>query len=115
MSNADDVLRAMCQSYSTAINASDSAMYSQLFTQDAIRMPPGANPECGPEQITKGEQADYDVAKWNVKFMPRDALPIAADWMYGVADVWSPMLIERPQTFGWRSRGSSRGNRLARR
>jgi ketosteroid isomerase-like protein len=87
MSNADDVLRDMCQSYSSAVNASDSVTYSRLFTQDAIRMPPGAHPEYGPEQIRKGEQADYDVAKWNVKFTPRDALPIADDWLYGVADV----------------------------
>jgi ketosteroid isomerase-like protein len=50
-------------------------------------MPPGANPEYGPAQIQKGEQADYDAAKWNVKFTPRDALSIAEDWMYGIADV----------------------------
>jgi ketosteroid isomerase-like protein len=87
MSNADEVLKAICQSYSSAVNASDSVTYAKLFTQDAIRMPPGANPEYGPEQIQKGEQADYDVAKWNVKFTPRDALPIAEDWMYGIADV----------------------------
>jgi len=77
MSTADEVLKAMCQSYSSAVNASDSVTYAKLFTQDAIRMPPGAYPEYGPEQIQKGEQADYDVAKWNVKFTPRDALPIA--------------------------------------
>ena len=87
MSKTDKVLQAMCQSYSSAVNASDSRTYAQLFTQDAIRMPPGANPEYGPEQIQKGEQADYDVAKWNVKFTPRDALSIAEDWMYGIADV----------------------------
>ena len=87
MSSADEVFEAMCQSYSSATNASDSVTYAKLFTQDAIRMPPGANPEYGPEQIQRGEQADYDVAKWNVKFTPRDALSIAEDWMYGIADV----------------------------
>jgi len=86
MSYADEVLKAMCQSYSSAVNASDSVTYAKLFTQDAIRMPPGANPEYGPEHIQKGEQADYDVAKWNVKFTPRDALPITEVWMYGIAD-----------------------------
>jgi ketosteroid isomerase-like protein len=50
-------------------------------------MPPGANPEYGREQIQKGEQADYDIAQWNVKFIPRDSLPIAEDWVYGIADV----------------------------
>jgi len=87
MSNADEVLKAMCQSYSSAVNASDSVTYAKLFTHDAIRMPPGAYPEYGPEQIQQGEQADYDVAKWNVTFTPRDALPIADDWIYGIADV----------------------------
>ena len=27
------------------------------------------------------------MAKWNVTFTPRDALPIAEDWIYGIADV----------------------------
>lgn len=87
MTNADEVVEAMCQSYSSAVNASDSTTYATLFTQDAIRMPPGAEPEYGPEQIQKGEQADYDVAKWNVKFTARDALSVADGWVYGIADV----------------------------
>ena len=84
MSDADEVFKAMCQAYSNATNASDSVTYAKLFTQDAIRMPPEANPEYGPDQIGKG---DYDVAKWNVRFTPRDALSITEDWVYGVADV----------------------------
>jgi uncharacterized protein (TIGR02246 family) len=92
MSNADEALKAMCQSYSSAVNASDAVTYAKLFTQDAIRMPPGAYPEYGPEQIQKGEQANYDVAKWTVQFTPRDALPIAEDWMYGIADVEGSMV-----------------------
>ena len=92
MSTADEVLQAMCQSYSSAVNASDSVTYAKLFTHDAIRMPPGAYPEYGPEQIQRGEQADYDVAKWTVQFTPRDALPITDDWMYGIADVEGSMV-----------------------
>ena len=87
MSDADAVLEAMCQTYSSAVNASDSARYSTLFTEDAIRMPPGAEPEYGQDEIQKSEQADYDVAKWNVTFTPRDALSIGEEWMYGIADV----------------------------
>lgn len=87
MSDADAVLEAMCQSYSSAVNASDSARYSTLFTEDAVRMPPGADPEYGRDEIQKGEQADYDVAKWNVTFTPRDALSIGEEWTYGIADV----------------------------
>ena len=84
---ADEALSALCQSYADAVNASDSAAYAKLFAEDAIRMPPGANPEYGPEAIRQGEQADYDAARWGVKITPRDALPIADDWLYGVGDV----------------------------
>jgi ketosteroid isomerase-like protein len=87
MSAADEVFNALLQSYASAVNASNSAAYAKLFAQDAIRMPPGANPEYGPEAIQKGEQADYDVARWEVKFTPRNALAIADDWVYGIADV----------------------------
>jgi ketosteroid isomerase-like protein len=44
MSTADEVLKAMCQSYSSAVNASDSVTYAKLFTHDAIRMPQGHIP-----------------------------------------------------------------------
>jgi len=91
MMNADEVVQAMCEQYQAAVNASDAVTYAQLFTPDAIRMPPGAHPEYGPEQIQRGEQADYDVATWTVQFTPRDALPIAADWLYGIADVEGAM------------------------
>ena len=87
MSDAIHVISDMCRSYSNAVNASDSATYAKLFTEDAIRMPPGAIPEYGRQEIQKGEQADYDTAKWNVTFAPRDALPITEDWIYGIADV----------------------------
>jgi ketosteroid isomerase-like protein len=59
--------------------------YSKLFTQDAIRIPPGSEPEYGPDQIREGEQADYDVAKWSIRSTPIDALQIAEDWIYGIA------------------------------
>ncbi|MCM1981741.1 YybH family protein [Lyngbya confervoides] len=87
MSTADQVFNRLLQSYASAVNASDSAAYIQNFAQDAIRMPPGANPEYGLEAIQRGEQADYDVARWAVKMTPRDVLAIAEDWVYGIADV----------------------------
>lgn len=87
MSIADEVFSTLCRSYASAVNASDSAAYAKLFAQDAIRMPPEANPEYGPEAIRKGEQADYDVARWGVRITPRDALSIADDWLYGIGDV----------------------------
>ncbi|MCZ7571422.1 MAG: hypothetical protein M5U01_22985 [Ardenticatenaceae bacterium] len=87
MSTADEVFNTLWQSYASAVNASDSAAHGKLFAQDAIRMPPGANSEYGPEAIQKGEQADYDAARWEVKFTSRNVLAIADDWVYGIADV----------------------------
>src|SRR5437763_16115660 len=86
MSQAHEVLKAMSDLYASAVNAGDSATYATLFAQDAIRMPPGANLERGPDEIRKAEQTDYDAAKWNVSFAPRDALAITDDWIYGIAD-----------------------------
>lgn len=86
MTDADEVLKTMSDAYASAVNAGDSATYASLFADDAIRMPPGADLEHGPDEIRKAEQADYDTAKWTVEFAPRDALAIAEDWVYGIAD-----------------------------
>ncbi len=86
MVEADEVLTAMSEAYASAVNAGDSATYATLFAQDAIRMPPGADLEHGPDEIRRAEQADYDEGKWNVAFTPRDALAITDDWVYGIAD-----------------------------
>jgi uncharacterized protein (TIGR02246 family) len=87
MSNADEVVAAMCQAYAGAVNATDSKAYGKLFTADAIRVPPGSEPEYGPDQIRKGEQADYDIATWNIRSTPLDALRIDDRWVYGIAHV----------------------------
>jgi uncharacterized protein (TIGR02246 family) len=87
MSHADEVVKFMCERYASAVNANDSVAYSRLFASDAIRMPPGSEPEYGPDQIRQGEQADYDVAKWSIRSTPIDALQIAEDWIYGIAHV----------------------------
>jgi uncharacterized protein (TIGR02246 family) len=84
---ADEVVESMCQSYASAVNANDSVAYSKLFAADAIRIPPGSEPEYGPEQIRQGEQADYDVAKWSIRSTPVDALQITEQWIYGIAHV----------------------------
>jgi hypothetical protein len=62
----------------------------QNDTEDATRMPPGANPEYGPEQIQRSEQADYDVTQWNVTFTPRDALRLMSWPVCGVSTYVAP-------------------------
>lgn len=86
MSEADEVLEAMSAEYASAVNAGDSGTYATLFAIDAIRMPPGADLERGPEEIRNAERADYEAAAWNVSFTPRDALAITDGWVYGIAD-----------------------------
>jgi uncharacterized protein (TIGR02246 family) len=85
MINANEILKAMCEKYQAAVNANDSAAYRQLFAADAIRIPPGSEPEHGADEIAKSEQKDYDVAKWTVQLTPLDALQIDDRWVYGIA------------------------------
>ncbi len=87
MINANKIVSAMCDNYQTAVNASDSIAYGKLFASDAIRIPPGSEPEYGPDQIAQSEQKDYDVAKWSIKSRPIDALLINDQWIYGIAEV----------------------------
>ena len=68
MIDANEVLKAMCEKYQAAVCANDSAAYRKLFATDAILLPPGSEPEYGPEEISKSEQKDYDVAKWTIQF-----------------------------------------------
>ena len=85
--STEEVVRAMCEAYAAAVNANDSLAYSRLFTAEAVRMPPGSEPEYGPDQIRRGEQADYDVATWSIRSTPGDALRIADEWIYAIAHV----------------------------
>lgn len=85
MIDANEVFKTMCDKYQAAVNANDSEAYHKLFASDAIRIPPGANPERGADNIATSEQKDYDVAKWTVKLTPLDALKINEKWIYGIA------------------------------
>ena len=86
-SDAMEIVGSMCIAYASAVNASDSLAYSKLFTADAIRMPPGTEPEYGPEQIRRGEQADYDAVKLSIRSTPVDAVQATDEWVYGVAQI----------------------------
>jgi uncharacterized protein (TIGR02246 family) len=86
MINAQEVLKTMCEKYQAAVSANDSVAYGKLFAPDAIRIPPGSEPEHGSDEISKNEQKDYDVAKWTVRLTPIDALRIDDQWVYGVAE-----------------------------
>lgn len=83
----EEVVKSTCDAYASAVNASDSLAYSNLFTEDAIRIPPGTEPERGREQIRKGEQADYDQFRLHIRSTPIDAVQTGDDWIYGIAQV----------------------------
>ena len=87
MSGERSVIESMCEAYARAVNASDSGAYCELFTPDAIRMPPGAEPEHGRDAIRRGEQADYDAAELSIRSTPGDAVRLADDWIYAIAHV----------------------------
>jgi uncharacterized protein (TIGR02246 family) len=87
MPGADDVVKSMMERYTRAVNANDSAAYSKLFAADAIRVPPGSDPEYGPAQIAKSEQSDYDQARWSIKMTLIDALGLNEQWVYGLVHV----------------------------
>ena len=87
ITDAMEVLRSMCIAYASAVDASDSLAYSELFTPDAIRMPPGSEPEYGREQIRRGEQSDYDAARLSIRSTPADAIQASDEWVYGIAHI----------------------------
>ncbi|MFQ5974132.1 MAG: YybH family protein [Alphaproteobacteria bacterium] len=87
MVDAFEVVKTMCEKYQAAVNANDSSAYRRLFAADAIRIPPGSEPERGPDAISKSEQKDYDIAKWSIQSGPIDALRINDHWIYGIAHV----------------------------
>ncbi|MFC5731160.1 MULTISPECIES: YybH family protein [Nocardioides] len=87
MTSAHEVVRAMCDAYERAVNASDSDAYGRLFTPDAIRIPPGSELERGPEEIAKGEQASYDDYQLSIRSTPIDVVELGDRWIYALADV----------------------------
>lgn len=87
MLDADLVVKSLCEAYAGAVNRSDSAAYSRLFEPDAIRIPPGEEPEQGRDAIRAGEQASYDIVRLNVRSTPRDVVALGSDWIYAIADI----------------------------
>jgi ketosteroid isomerase-like protein len=87
MIDAMEVVDTMCERYQAAVSNNDSGAYRMLFAEDAIRIPPGSQPERGPDEIARSEQRDYDVARWTIQSSALDALRIDDNWIYGVAEV----------------------------
>jgi ketosteroid isomerase-like protein len=83
----DDVVKSMCDAYAAAVNAGDSEAYRRLFTPTAIRVPPGAELEYGPDEIQKGEQSSYDQGSLTIRSTPVDVVGITDDWIYALANV----------------------------
>ena len=47
MADARTIVQQMCERYQAAVSANDSKVYGALFAADAIRVPPGSEPEYG--------------------------------------------------------------------
>jgi uncharacterized protein (TIGR02246 family) len=75
----------MCHRYQSVVSDNNSKAYRSLFAEDAIRVPPGSEPEHGADEIAQSEQRDYDIARWVIRSSPVDALRINDDWVYGIA------------------------------
>lgn len=86
MTDPMEVIEALCNRYQRAVSANDSAAYGRLFAEDAIRVPPGGQPEHGADAIARSEQKDYDVAGWTIQSRPLNAMLINDDWIYGIAE-----------------------------
>jgi uncharacterized protein (TIGR02246 family) len=84
MTDAKEVVQAMCDRYQAAVCANDSAAFGRLFAGDAISVPPGSEPERGQNEIARGQQKYFDQASWSVEMTPLDALGIGDDWSYGI-------------------------------
>ncbi len=53
MTDPMEVVEKLCERYQTAVSNNDSDAYSKLFAEDAIRIPPGSEPEHGPSRHQK--------------------------------------------------------------
>ncbi len=80
----ENVMQAVMDRYARAVNASDSKAYADLFTPDAIRVPPGSEPENGREAIARREQSDYDMARWNIQMTLIEAIALGESWVHGL-------------------------------
>lgn len=87
MADAFEIVGAMCDAYARAVNAGDSAAYGELFTPDAIRIPPGSELENGPDEIARGEQASYDWGRMTIRSTPVDVVEVSEQWIYALANV----------------------------
>jgi ketosteroid isomerase-like protein len=87
MTDVNQIVNAMCEKYQMAVNANDSGAYRKLFAANAIRIPPGSEPERGPEEIANSEQKDYDLAEWRIRSRPIDGLRIDDNWVFGIVHV----------------------------
>ena len=86
MTDAMEIIETMCKRYGAAVSANDSVAYGKLFCDDAIRVPPGCEPQRGPAAIARGEQDDYDLATFTCESRPLDALRIDDARVYGLAE-----------------------------
>ena len=87
MSEADQVVESICQSYMKTVNASDAVAYSKLFTTDIIWMQPGTPIRHGRDEIVADFGGALETYKVDIVMTPGDTIQIAEDWIYGISHV----------------------------
>ncbi|MEE8297475.1 MAG: SgcJ/EcaC family oxidoreductase [Hyphomicrobium sp.] len=87
MSEADQVVESICQSYMKTVNASDAVAYSKLFTTDVIWMQPGTPIRHGRDEIVADFGGALETYKVDIDMTPGDTIQIAEDWIYGISHV----------------------------
>lgn len=83
-----EIFTRLWREYTSAVNRGDAEAYSNLFTTDAIRMPPSQEHlDYGRLEIMRSEAADYLIDKWTISPRVLDVLELSDNWIYGIAMV----------------------------
>jgi ketosteroid isomerase-like protein len=91
MTTSLEIVADMCEANSNCVNSADLDKYAKLFTEDSIRMPPGSNPEHGPQQYIANDRDGYEKTKWQVALKVNDVLDISEDWVFGIVNAEGTM------------------------
>ena len=87
MSEADQVVKSICESYARTVNTSDAVAYSKLFTTDIIWMQPDTPIRNGRNEIVADFGGALETYKVDIEMTPGDTIQITEGWIYGISHV----------------------------